>query len=70
MMGEEMKYSVIELRKANHLTQKQVASDFGISLTTYRHWEKNISELGVSKAVALAEYFGVHLGQLLFCSRT
>lgn len=64
------KYSILELRRARNLTQRQVAEDFGVSLNTYRHWEKDISEVGVYKACALAKYYDVNIGQLLFCTET
>lgn len=69
-MVNEKKYSIFELRTARSLTQKQVAYDLGVSLTTYRHWEKNISDVGISKACALAKYYDVGIGQLLFCTET
>lgn len=69
-MPNEKKYSIFELRTARNLTQKQVADDLGVSLTTYRHWEKDISQVGVSKACALAKYYDVSIGQLLFCIKT
>ena len=70
MKTNEKKYSILELRKARNLTQRQVAEDLGVSLTTYRHWEKDLSDVGVYKACALAKYYDVNIGQLLFCAKT
>lgn len=65
-MADEKKYSIYELRMARNLTQKQVAKEFGVSLTTYRHWEKDLSDVGVNKVIALASYYGIRLGQLYY----
>ena len=62
----EMKFSLRELRARHNLTQKQVANDLGISFQTYNAWEKDISGVAVSKVQAVADYFGVPLGQISF----
>jgi transcriptional regulator with XRE-family HTH domain len=61
-----MKFSLRELRARHNLTQKQVANDLGISFQTYNAWEKDISGVAVSKVQAVADYFGVPLGQISF----
>lgn len=63
---EEMKFSLRELRARRRLTQKQVAKDLGISIQTYNSWEKDISGVAVSKVQAVANYYGVPLGQISF----
>lgn len=63
---EGMKFSLRELRARHCLTQKQVAKDLGISYQTYCLWEKDISMVAVSKVQAVADYFGVPLGQISF----
>ena len=64
---ESTTYSLRELRARKNRTQKQVASDLGISVATYCAWENNISNVAVSKVQAVAEYYGVALGQISFC---
>lgn len=64
---EQMKYSLKELRARKKKTQKEVAAELGVSTTTYCAWENNISNVAISKVQALAEYFGVALGQISFC---
>jgi len=64
---ELAKYSLKELRARKNKTQKEVAADLGISTTTYCAWENDISNVAISKVQALAEYFGVALGQISFC---
>lgn len=59
-------YSLRELRARKNKTQRQVAADLGISATTYSAWENDISNVAVSKVQAVAEYFGVALGQISF----
>ena len=63
---ESTKYSLKELRARKNKTQKEVAADLGISTTTYCAWESDVSNVAISKVVALAEYFGVALGQISF----
>ncbi len=59
-------YTIKELRARKNLTQAQVAKDLGISAQTYCAWERDISNVSVSKVRAVAEYFGVKLGQIFF----
>ena len=66
-MTEPKTYSLRELRARKNKTQKEVAADLGVSATTYCAWEKDVSQVAVSKVQALAEYFGVALGQISFC---
>lgn len=65
-MEEPRTYSLRELRARKGKTQREVAADLGISATTYCAWESDISNVAVSKVNALAEYFGVQIGQLSF----
>lgn len=65
---EPKTYSLRELRARKNKTQKEVAADLGISTTTYCAWEKDISQVAVSKVQAVADYFGVAIGQISFCS--
>lgn len=67
-MEEPRTYSLRELRARKNKTQKEVAADLGVSTTTYCAWEKDISQVAVSKVQAVAEYFGVAIGQISFCS--
>ena len=59
-----MQYTLKELRARKNETQKETAKALGISLQTYNNWEKSISNISLSKAVALAEYFNVNIGDL------
>ncbi len=64
MEEKEMQYTLKELRARKNETQEQVATAMGISVQTYNAWEKNISNVAVSKVNALAKYFGVRLTQI------
>ena len=44
-----MKYSLRELRAHKNVTQKQAASDLGISTTPYNAWERDISRVQSAK---------------------
>ena len=63
-------YTLKELRARKNLTQREVAHDLGISPQTYNAWERDVSGVAVSKVQALAEYFGVSLGQIILLPRT
>jgi len=60
----ETQFSLKELRARKNETQAQVAKKLGVSTQTYCAWEKNISGVAVSKVQAVADYFGVKLGQI------
>ncbi len=61
---KELQFSLKELRARHNKTQEKVAKDLGISVQTYCAWEKNISNVAVSKVQVVANYFGVKLGQI------
>lgn len=61
-----MKFSLKELRARKNETQEEVAKNLGISTQTYCAWEKDISNVAVSKVYALAEYFGVTIDEIKF----
>ena len=56
-----MKFTLKELRARKNETQQQTADALGISIQTYNAWEKDISNVAISKVVAVAEHFGVRL---------
>ncbi len=57
-------YSLKELRVRKGKTQREVAQDLGVSLTTYNGWEQNVSNLKVSTVMKLADYFEVELREI------
>lgn len=63
-----MQYTLKELRARKDKTQTEVASDLGVSVQTYNAWEKDISNVGVSKVMAVAKYFGVEIGDIFLPS--
>lgn len=69
-MENEMQFTLRELRARKKKTQRQVANDLGISEQTYNAWERDVSNVGVSKVQALADYYGVKLGQISFLRNT
>ena len=66
MSSTPTSFSLLELSARKKKTQRQGASDLGISLTTYNSWEKDISRVAVSKVQAVADYFGVPLAAISF----
>ncbi len=63
---EEMRYSLKELRARKQWTQQETAKKLGISVQTYNAWEKDVSHVAISKVSALANLFGVKIGQIFF----
>lgn len=61
---KEMTFSIKELRARKGWTQKEVAERVGVSPQTYNAWEKDISNVGVRKVMALADLFEVPLSQI------
>lgn len=61
-------YTLKELRAKYDKTQEEVARDLGVSTQTYCAWEKDISNVAVSKVQAVANYYGVRLTQIFFTS--
>lgn len=63
---EEMRYTLKELRARKRWTQRETARKLGVSEQTYNAWEKDVSGVAISKVSALANLFGVKIGQIFF----
>lgn len=61
---DKMKYSLRELRARKNKTQEEVAKSLGIATQTYNAWERDISNVGISKVYAVANYFGVKIDDI------
>lgn len=57
-------YSLKELRARKNMTQAEVAEKIGISAQTYNAWEKDVSNVAIGKVRALADFFGVTIGEI------
>lgn len=68
MDEERQRFTLKELRARKNETQEQVANGLGISPQTYNAWEKDISNVAISKVQAVARYFGVKLEDIFFAS--
>jgi len=64
-----MQFSLKELRARKNVTQEKAAEALGVSKQTYNAWEHDLSNVKVSRAVQIADYFGVTLGELLLRPR-
>lgn len=62
----EQKFSIKELRARKNWTQAETAKKLGISTQTYNAWERDISNVGISKVQAVAKLFEVSLSQIFF----
>lgn len=59
-----IKFSLKELRARKDWTQQQTANKLGISVQTYCAWEKDLSNVAVSKVLAVANLFDVQLDEI------
>lgn len=59
-----MKYTIKELRARKNETQQQSAEALGISVQTYNAWERDISNVAISKVMSVAEHFGVQIDEI------
>lgn len=59
-------YTLKELRARKNMTQVEVAKEIGVSAQTYNAWEKDVSNVAIGKVQALANFFGVTIGQIFF----
>lgn len=57
-------YTLKELRARKNMTQVEVAKEIGVSTQTYNAWEKDVSNVAIGKVQALANFFGVTIGQI------
>lgn len=57
--------ALLEQRKLNHLTQREVASRLGISQPSYIRYEKGAAEPSLENLVKLADIFDVSTDYLL-----
>lgn len=64
--GVNMRFSLKELRARKNETQPETASAIGISTQTYCAWEKNLSNVSISKVAALCKHFGVTLDEIQY----
>ena len=64
-MNSDFPRIITFLRKERGLSQKQVASDLGISQALLSHYEKGIRECGLDFLVKAADYFEVSCDYLL-----
>ena len=64
-MNNDFPIIVTMLRKERGLSQKQAASDLGISQALLSHYEKGIRECGLDFLIKTAEYYNVSCDYLL-----
>lgn len=57
--------NLLKLRKERGLTQAEVSNAVGIRVLTYQHYEYGEREPRVSKLVALADFYGLTLDELV-----
>lgn len=64
-MTSEFNRIITLLRKERGITQKQAASDLGVSQALLSHYEKGIRECGLEFVVKVADYYNVSCDYLL-----
>ena len=65
-MQIDRQYTLKELRARKGKIYLDMFIVLGISTQTYNSWEKDISNVAVSKVKAVADYFGVRLSEIFF----
>lgn len=65
MQQEKMGTLIRELRKEKHLTQEQMAEQFGVTNRTVSRWENGKTAPDISILVEMAEYFQVGILELI-----
>lgn len=63
--GVEIMNRLKILRKEKGLSQQALAKEIGVSYRTLQNWENGVNTIKPDKAQALADHFGVSVGQLL-----
>lgn len=61
-------YTLKELRARKNITQEEMARNLGISVQTYNAWEKDVSNVSISKVQAIADFHGVTIGEIFLPS--
>lgn len=56
---------LLQLRTARDLTQKSLAAKIGISWRTYQNYELGLREPPLSTLIALADFYGLPLDELV-----
>ncbi len=57
-----------ELRVEHKLTQKELAEKLSITVSTLSHWECNYQEPSVKDLIAIANFYGITVDELLCVS--
>lgn len=65
MVRKELIQNIRKLRKSKGLTQKEISEELKINMQTYSGWERGIFNPAIDKIVALADYFGVNVNDLI-----
>ena len=57
--------NLLRLRTTAHLTQQQTADGAGLSLRGYQNYERGLREPNLSVLVALADFYGISVDELI-----
>ena len=57
--------NLLRLRKEKGLSQPSVADGAGISLRAYKNYERGLREPQLSPLIALADFYGISLDELV-----
>ncbi len=64
--GEEMHYSLKELRAKKNWSQKDVADELNVSVQSYNAWENDFGCVKIKMANKIARLFSVTLDDIFF----
>jgi transcriptional regulator with XRE-family HTH domain len=65
LLNTDFPRHIVSLRRKKGISQKQAASDLGISQALLSHYEKGIRECGLDFIVKVSDYYGVSCDYLL-----
>jgi transcriptional regulator with XRE-family HTH domain len=60
------KFTIGAWRYSMRLTQADMAAACGVSVSTFRHWEREPGMIPIDKAVAIADKLDVSIEQIAF----
>ena len=59
-----MQFSLRELRARKNETQEDISNVLGVSLPTYRDWEKKPEKITLGNARILARHFNIQVNEM------
>ena len=65
-----MKLTLAAWRRAKNISQEEMAKSCGISIVTYRTWERDPGKIRIDDAVRIADILQIPLDDIILSSNT